>query len=153
MRGQATIEYVVILAFALILAVAAISTLGGIPGIGGDTQSDIEKVYWSQSAEIGIPNFRVATDGSASFSIDNKRSEMIKIKSLHLKNNDSDYSITSIAGKIMNPLESITVSGTVGPCEKEKRIEYNVTFTYELVEQELGIFIFSGDKPLVGKCQ
>jgi hypothetical protein len=64
MKGQATIEYVIILAFAMILAIAAISTLGGIPGIGGDTTSDIENIYWAESAEIAIPEIRVALDGS-----------------------------------------------------------------------------------------
>jgi hypothetical protein len=153
MRAQATIEYVIILAFAMILAVAAISTLGGIPGIGGSTQSDIEKVYWSQSAEIGIPESRVALDGSMSMTIENRKGEIIKITGLTLEHWSGNYTISAAAGKILNPLEKTTVSGTVATGEPGWEYLFNVTFKYELVEHDLGTFTFKGDKPLKGKYE
>ena len=151
-RGQATIEYVIILAFAMILAVAAISTLGDIPGIGGDSKGEIEKVYWSESAELGIASIRFTTDGGVALAVTNKKSDMIKLKTLMFTENGEDYYV-DVVGKILNPLESVTVSGMLSYCESEWDREFNVTFTYELVDYELGIFTFKGKKPILGKCQ
>jgi len=81
-RGQASSEYIIILAVVLILALVAVAVLGGFIDVGGGMDDDTSKAYWRTSAgpEVGILNWEVDQGGTFLAEIRNNADYSIRLE-------------------------------------------------------------------------
>jgi hypothetical protein len=82
MRAQTATEYLVILAVVIIIALIVISTLGGIPGIANQENTERAKLL---SAEIGISDYAVSENGIYLF-LRNNKNTLITITQISVYN-------------------------------------------------------------------
>lgn len=148
LKGQATIEYVIILGFAMILAVAAISAFGGIPGMGSGTSEKISATYW-QTSDVGITSARFLANGLATITLKNNENELIRIQ--ELKVGDSIFS--EAKGKFLNPQQTVVVSGNVTAGEKGEDFSFPIEVVYRFVENDVGNITFRGEQDYTGQYQ
>jgi hypothetical protein len=99
-KGQASTEYLIILAVVIVIALIVIGVMGGIPGIGTAGQSRTSASYWA-TADVGIISHSVTTGtDTATIIVRNNIPNQIQITALTLD------------GSAMDPVPSTLAPGS-----------------------------------------
>jgi hypothetical protein len=150
-RGQTATEYLIILAVTIIIALVAVSVLGGFPTLFTSQSGEmLSEAYWG-SAKISITHHRIA-DTEGRFVFMNKMRYPIEIVKIAL----DDVELLEAADTIVPSGGSQLIEQTSGfTCTTQgDKYAYKVLVEYTYADRpELGVFTFTGLKPLIGVCQ
>ena len=153
-KGQATIEYLVLLAVAIIIALVIFAFMGWIPGFAGSLKERQVKLYWASQFPIQIRDYKVSNATGMYIQLQNVGDSKIEILNMtggFLNDTTPDPSgvdarLSAGETKIFH-FDGITcpTPGLVYELE-------NISFGYNVIGGIQGM-IESGDRELVGKCQ
>jgi hypothetical protein len=153
-KGQAAIEYLIILAVVVIIALIVIGVIGGFPGMTRGVSERDSAAYWA-GADVGITRYFISATAAASqLVMRNNRLFSINLTSIKFDGGTEalNYSTT---GVIISPGSAILVNYTaalVGCTGAGTSFSKNVVIQYK--DATYGVlYTFTGEKPLVGTCQ
>jgi hypothetical protein len=157
-RGQTSVEYLVLLAIAIVIAVVAVGVLAGFIKIGtATTYKKKGNIYW-KSADIGIMdweiyNLTIHTAGSTLVFQNNKEYQIL-INWISIDGGTSTIAI----GKSLLPGDTYEWTATPGnsvnnfSCQSGGTYSYTVTFSYDNLEHSVLGKKFTGIEKLAGTC-
>jgi len=148
-KGQATIEYLVLLAVAIIIALVIFAFMGWIPGFAGSLKERQVKLYWASQFPLQIREYKLTTTG-LTLQLQNVADYEIAITGMNTSigssTNSSDGKILPGQSKIVT-FSGITCSTSGDPYELS-----DISINYDIVNGIQGMKE-TGDRPLVGTCQ
>jgi len=154
-KGQATIEYLVLVAVAIIIALVIFGFLGWIPGMAGTLRERQAKMYWTSAYPIAIKDYKVTNSSfGATFLLENIGGDSVKLKNMtvELTNGTLVNAALIPAGYKLIPGEAKTYNVTTIVCTPGSDYELsNVSMTYDVVKG-ISDQVETGDRPIIGKC-
>jgi uncharacterized protein (UPF0333 family) len=151
-KGQASVEYLVLLAIAIVIAVVAVGVLAGFIRIGtATTYKKKGGVYW-KSAEIGIMDWEVYQTTAAQNStlvIQNNKEYQVLVDWLSVDGGTTTY----VVNKALLPGDTYKWQG-VKPfnCSSGGGYSYTITFQYDNLEHLVLDKKFTGVEKMAGAC-
>ncbi len=148
MKGQATIEYLVLLSVAIIIALVIFGFMGWIPGMAGSIRERQSKMYWGSTYPLAIRDYKGTTTGLILL-IQNVGDSKVIVREISAGGNTTTItgSYQLLPGEQKQYTATQTVCGPVG-----STFEFgNVSITYDVVDGISGNLL-AGDRPLVGRC-
>ena len=156
-KGQASVEYLVILSIAIIIAVVAVGVLAGFIKIGtATTYKKKSMVYW-KTADVGIADWEVfATAASQNSTVifTNNKEYQITIDWVSIDwNLESQSGTTFAVSRTLIPGETYKYDAT-SPfnCTAGGTYSYEVTFQFDNNEHDVNDKIFQGVEKMTGSC-
>jgi len=149
-RGQAAIEYLIILAVVVIIALIVIGVIGGFPGMTRGVSERDSAAYWA-GADVGITRYYISKTAAATqLIIRNNRLFQINLTNISF---DAANTINYTTGILISPGSAVSVNMTDAACSNAgDSISKAVVVTYK--DATYGAtYVFTGEKPLVGTCQ
>jgi len=154
-KGQATIEYLVLLAVAIIIALVIFAFMGWVPGFAGSLKERQVRLFWSSQFPIQIRDYKVTPTGSE-FTLQNVGDSKIQIMNISA-NGVSDTSLDPTGnGAQLTAGQAVVFksTGTLNCSDSGAGNVYeltNITIGYNVIG---GIqnMIEGGDRPLTGRC-
>jgi len=144
-KGQTAVEYLIILAVVIIISLIVVGVLGGIPGIGRGSGEKASKLFWSL-APVGIDNYAISASGTDTVIVKNNLDTKITL---------SVFSVNSVNvanNNVLNPGDSVTLTGAIAACSAGDSFVYSVSITYNDSETEAS-YTYDGDgRKLEGTC-
>ncbi|MEM2974126.1 MAG: hypothetical protein QW112_00650 [Candidatus Micrarchaeia archaeon] len=153
MKGQATIEYLVLVAVAIIIALVIFGFLGWIPGMAGTLRERQSKMYWASAYPIAIKDYKV-TSTEATFLMENIGDDPVKLVNItvELTNGTIVTGNFTPAGYKLIQGEAKTYTVAEIECTPGSNYELsNVTIRYDVVKGISGQAEV-GDRPIIGNC-
>lgn len=150
-RAQAAIEYLIILAVVVIIALIVIGVIGGFPGMTRGISERDSAAYWA-GADIGITRYFIsATSGTSQLVVRNNKLFSINLTSIKFDGGSNILNYTN--GVVIAPGSAVLVNLTGSTCGSAgQTFSHNVEITYK--DATYGVsYTFTGEKPLVGTCQ
>ncbi|QLJ53092.1 MAG: hypothetical protein Sv326_0917 [Candidatus Fermentimicrarchaeum limneticum] len=149
-RAQAAIEYLIILAVVVIIALIVIGVIGGFPGMTRGVSERDSAAYWA-GADVGITRYFVAT-GTPTTQLIVRNNKLFQINLTNITF-DGGNGINYTTGVLISPGSAISVNMTAAGCATGgQSFSKNVVITYK--DATYGVqYTFTGEKPLVGTCQ
>jgi len=147
-KGQAAIEYLIILAVVVIIALIVIGVIGGFPGMTRGVSERDSAAYWA-GADIGITRYYLSNFTTTSqLVLRNNRLFSINVTAITF-----DGSSVFATSTPLSPGSSTAVNLTAASCATAgQTVTKNVVITYK--DATYGVtYTFTGEKPLVGTCQ
>lgn len=153
-KGQASTEYLIILAVVVIVALAVVGVLGGFPTVSKGISEKDSAAYW-QSADIGIVRYFSNSTGTYAI-IRNNKNFAVTITSA-----TAEYSGFDGASTSLSPGESTTtfkmISNATGAnCATAGQGSFQVGVAdlgFGYSDPAYGtVYNFTGLKPLIGAC-
>jgi hypothetical protein len=154
-KGQATIEYLVLVAVAIIIALVIFGFLGWIPGMAGTLRERQAKIYWASAYPVSIKDYKITSEG-ATFLMENVMGEPVKLSNItaELTNgttvtgdfNPSGYKLIQGEARVFTVSEINCTPGAdfeIGSIE----MMYDVVKGIQ-AQTETGI----GIRPIIGSC-
>jgi len=145
-KGQGSVEYLIILAVIVVVALVVAGVMGWFPGLSTGITEDLSKNYWSEQEPLAVTDWKL-TSTNGQFSLQNKSSNKITL---------NDVSVDGVAlgladHNIAAGSNYTTVADTDATCTSGESYSFDVIITYSVVG---GIQdnSFVGTKPLVGTC-
>jgi hypothetical protein len=157
-RGQAAIEYLIILAVVVIIALIVIGVIGGFPGMTRGISERDSAAYWA-GADVGITRYSLSSTPGLLIDvviIRNNRLFSINVTSISLDGGTTNMlnSTTQTAGILLAPgsAAQVFLNIAASPCTATQSYSKNVVISYK--DSTYGTaYNFTGEKPLVGTCQ
>ena len=145
--GQGSVEYIVVLALALSLALVILSVSGLFPSLSYDWQTGDSASYWSRAAApLAIVDFK-QTGTNLSVVLENRASTNLHLSSIEFAA-AAQYTATSLP--TLPPGGTTLVSLTTQTCSGRQVIEYNVSIHYST--DQVALLSERGAKPLYVQC-
>ena len=153
MRAQGAVEYLILLAVVLVMALVVVALLsGGLAGTG-DTKITESLTYWRGAAPIGIIQLAAGSGGNKTL-IQNNAPEIIAINSITLTNIPANGAVLSNStGIALSPGQRAVIEfvGTGPICQTGGVVEYNVVIAYN-TGSLLGSQLQIGSRPIAARC-
>lgn len=158
-KGQTSVEYLVLLAIAIVIAVVAVGVLAGFIKIGtATTYKKKGNIYW-KSADIGIMDWEIYNQtqhpAGSTLVLQNNKEYQIKVNWISVDGGTSTVAI----GKTLLPGDTFkwTADGTTDPngafsCAPGGSYSYGITFSYDNLEHGVLGKTFTGIEKLAGTC-
>jgi hypothetical protein len=151
-KGQTSVEYLVLLAIAIVIAVVAVGVLAGFIKIGtATTYKKKGGVYW-KSSDIGIMDWEIYATSATQDStliLQNNKEYQINIDWLSVDGGDTTYFV----GETLLPGDTYTWTGTMPfNCTAGGGYSYSVTFQYDNLEHTVLNKRFEGVEKVAGDC-
>lgn len=144
-KGQTAVEYLIILAVVIIIALIVVGVLGGIPGIGRGSGEKASKLFWSQ-APVGIDNYAISASGTDTVIVRNNLDTKVTL------NTFSVNSVNVANSNVLNPGDSATLTGSIAACTAGQSFSYSISITYNDTETGAS-YTYTGDgRKLEGTC-
>ena len=153
-KGQATIEYLVLVAVAIIIALVIFGFLGWIPGMAGTLRERQAKMYWASAYPVAIKDFKVTSSG-ATFLMENIGDDPVKLLNMSAElTNGTMVTLAPFSPSgyklIQGEVKSYTI--TAIKCDAGEAYELsNVSIIFDVVKGISGQ-VEVGDRPIVGQC-
>jgi len=150
-KGQAAIEYLIILAVVVIIALIVIGVIGGFPGMTRGVSERDSAAYWA-GADVGITRyFMSAGTASSQLVVRNNKLFTINFSGISLDSGANILNYTT--GILISPGSAIVVNLTAAGCTTAgQSYSRNINMSYK--DATYGVtYTFAGEKPLVGTCQ
>ncbi len=144
-RAQAAVEYLMILAVVIIIALVVVGVLGGFPTLTAGISEKESTAYWT-SADIGVARYMMNSTGTFMV-LRNNKNFAVKLGAVTVGGTAG-----SSLGTTLNPGETtgfVLASST--SCSSGSYSE-SVSIAYSDATYETS-YTFNGAKPLVGTCQ
>ena len=154
--GQAAVEYLIILAVVIIIALVVVGVLGGFPTLtAGVTEKD-SLAYW-QTADVSIEKPLIRAGGGGSLTIRNNKPFSITFMNM-TATNTTGVTVMNTTQKTLSPGQTVSlgINATHSPCAAlANQDSYSNEFTimYTDSTDATRVYKFVGAKNLVGKCQ
>jgi hypothetical protein len=151
-KGQTSVEYLVLLAIAIVIAVVAVGVLSGFIKIGtATTYKKKGNIYW-KSADIGIMDWEIyatSTTQNSTVVLQNNKEYQVKINWVSIDGGTSTFSVdkTLLPGDVYKMVASTPFNCTAGGS-----YSYSVTFNYDNLEHSVLGKTFTGVEKLAGTC-
>ena len=145
-KGQASIEYLVILAVVIIVALVVVAVLGGFIDIGRGSSIQAAKVYW-RGAEIGILDWKISGT-TATLAVRNNQDYTIKITNATI----DPVGAATYDGASIQPGGTDILTATVPSCSAGTSYSYKVTFYYNNTDYGINDKVFTGARDIEGNC-
>ena len=149
MKGQATIEYIVLLAVVLIIALVVFGLVGWVPELGGSLRERQSRTYWQSLWPLAIKDYKGSSSG-LTLLIQNVADSKIEITKIYAEGDS-----TTISSYTLKPGESkqYEVTHAEVKCNTAgETFEYsNVSIEYD-VSNGISGNLLSGSRPLIGTC-
>jgi len=145
-KGQASIEYLVILAVVIIVALVVVAVLGGFIDIGRGSSLQAAKTYW-RGAEIGLMDWKISGT-TATLVVRNNQDYKIKITNATI----TGLAGATYAGSTIPPGGTATLTATVPSCTAGTSYSYTIAFYYNNTEQGINDKVFTGARAIEGTC-
>ena len=151
-KGQTSVEYLVLLAIAIVIAVVAVGVLSGFIKIGtATTYKKKGAIYW-KSADIGIMDWEIYdTSGGQQSSVvlQNNKDYQITVDWISANGGTTTYAL----GMTLLPGDYQTWTATAPfNCTSGGSYSYEVTFQYNNLEYGIYNKTFTGVEKLAGSC-
>jgi hypothetical protein len=158
-KGQASTEYLIILAVVVIVALAVVGVLGGFPTVSKGISEKDAATYW-QSADIAIVRYYANQTGTYAI-LRNNKNFAVKLQ------NQSSSTWSDLRRGLISPTLSpgestvnfvmlLNNSSSGAYCASPGAGTFTVgvsDLAFNYTDPTYGtIYIFSGIKPLVGSC-
>jgi hypothetical protein len=147
-RGQSAIEYLVILAAVIIIALIVVAVIGGFPAMTRGVSERDSASYWTD-ADIGIVWYFIsATPGHSMLIIRDNKVVSVNVTSITFGGTQVFSTPT-----ILSPASSTNITLTNVPsCTSGMSYVLTTVITYK--DATYGTTsVLTGEKPLVGTCQ
>jgi uncharacterized protein (UPF0333 family) len=161
-KGQATIEYLVLVAVAIIIALVIFGFLGWIPGMAGTLRERQAKMFWAAAYPVAIKDYKVTSAG-ATFLMENIGDDPVKLYNMTteltngttvtaafkplgyklIQGEAKTYTMVDVANE---SIENVIVCTAGSDYELS-----NVSMIYDVVKG-ISIQTESGDRPIIGSC-
>ena len=150
-KGQTSVEYLVLLAIAIVIAVVAVGVLSGFIKIGtATTYKKKGMIYW-KSADIGIMDWEIYPSGTSStLVLQNNKEYQITVDWVSDDGGSStvDVSQTLLPGDTYR----FTTTDSMFDCASGGSYSYELTFQYDNLEHTVLNKQFTGVEKLAGSC-
>jgi len=151
-KGQTSVEYLVLLAIAIVIAVVAVGVLAGFIKIGtATTYKKKGNIYW-KSSDIGIMDWEVYATSATQNStlvLQNNKEYQIEVDWISV----DDGATTLNVAKTLLPGDTYKFQTTSGfNCSAGGSYSYTVTFQYDNLEHLVYNKQFTGVEKLAGTC-
>jgi len=152
MKGQATVEYLVLLAVAIIVALVIFAFMGWVPGFAGSLKERQSKLFWSSTYPIQIRDYKI-TNTTSSFLLQNVGDSKIEVTAISMNNQtDSTLSPSGNSARLAQGQSILFTANGVNCSVAGDIFEFEgVSITYDTIggiqDQQL-----TGDRSLVGRC-
>jgi hypothetical protein len=153
-RGQAAIEYLIILAVVVIIALIVIGVIGGFPGMTRGVSASSSASYWS-TADIGITRYYIkgATENFSQFVVRNNKVFSVNLTGIGI-NGAAANALNYTTGVVLAPGSSTLVNLTGSSVLCTATLSYSLTVNMSYTDATYGTpYTFTGDMPMVGVCQ
>ncbi|MFA5763702.1 MAG: hypothetical protein WC915_02730 [archaeon] len=145
-KAQGTIEYLVIIAVVVVIALVVVGILTGFLGNGSDVDEKSSKIFWS-SQVVGIDDSLADADGNAQIVVKNNTDGTIVLT--HIIVNAVDNNINSPDGQTLSMGAKYAATLTGIPQCLQKKQAYTLTVKYV---SRYGLNKQVGPKDLVIPC-
>lgn len=148
-KGQASTEYLIILAVVIIVALIVVGVMGWFPGISGAVTETESKQYWSGMASpLSVLDYKYSGT-NLQVSMKNMGTDRLNLTAVKVATVDGTVTaVLFTAGETKAiTIADVTDCGTAGT-----PFSVNLVMTYDNVESTLTGISETGTKPLVGKC-
>ncbi len=148
MRGQGSVEYLVLLAMVLIVALIGVVLLGGLPIGSGEVARGETLAYWTAVRPFSITDY--AQSGSTVYiTLVNRETQRLILQQMQVGNVTGNFSPGWTIGP--NSARNISIGG-MRPCNATTYTdyEYAVNITYDTADISNRLQV--GAKPLIGRC-
>jgi len=151
-KGQTSVEYLVLLAIAIVIAVVAVGVLSGFIKIGtATTYKKKGAIYW-KSADIGIMDWEIyATSASqnSTLVLQNNKEYQIQVDWVSVNAGSTTYDIS----QTLLPGDTYKWEGSAPfNCSAGGSYSYAVVFQYDNLEHTVNDKSFTGIEKLAGDC-
>ena len=151
-KGQTSVEYLVLLAIAIVIAVVAVGVLSGFIKIGtATTYKKKGAIYW-KSADIGIMDWEIynASVSPSSLVFQNNKEYQIRVDWI---STDGGTSTIAIAQTLL-PGDTYlwSTSNNNFSCATGGSYSYEITFQFDNLEHNVLNKQFTGIEKLAGTC-
>ncbi|MAG47592.1 hypothetical protein CL617_03225 [archaeon] len=144
-KGQTAVEYLIILAVVIIIALIVVGVLGGIPGIGKGSGDKASKLFWSQ-APVGIDNHAISAGGTDTVIVRNNLDTTITVETFSVN------SVNVASNNVLGPEDQATLTGSIASCTAGDSYTYAVSMTYNESETGAGYTYDGNGRNLEGTC-
>jgi len=151
-KGQTSVEYLVLLAIAIVIAVVAVGVLSGFIKIGtATTYKKKGNIYW-KSADIGIMDWEIyatSTSQNSTVVLQNNKEYQIQVNWVSINGGTTTFSVakTLLPGDVYKMTSTSPFNCTAGGS-----YSYTVTFNYDNLEHAVLSKSFTGVEKLAGTC-
>lgn len=154
LKGQGAVEYLVLLAVVLIVAMVAVVLLGFFPGMSSDAKISTAQSYWSSAKPISILQWGQTSTSNLYLKVQNNGEQQIQITSINISGTGATGGYTPAGTEgYLSVGNQLTAEVVVDQnCTAGNNYEYNVNISYTTPE---GLSIQRkqvGESPVVGKC-
>ncbi len=152
MRGQGAMEYLIVLAVVLTVALVAVALVSsGILG-AGDTKLSESETYWRAATPMGILQLAAGAGGNKSV-IQNNGHEMMVVESIMLAQSPAGAVLTYSVPLSLSPGQKkvIELAGSGTACPSNAISDFEVTVTYT-DSSGLGTKTQRGARPITVRC-
>jgi hypothetical protein len=143
LKGQASTEYLVILAVVIIIALVVVAVLGGFIDIGTGATQQSAKAYW-RTADIGIVDWSQNTTNFTAV-VRNNQDYRVSLTKMNVSGTADTTAVTLIQGG--KATKTFAMACTAG-----SSYSYTVAFTYDNLDSSITGKTFTGTQKVVGKC-
>ena len=151
-KGQTSVEYLVLLAIAIVIAVVAVGVLSGFIKIGtATTYKKKGAIYW-KSADIGIMDWEIFSTSASQNStlvLQNNKEYQVTIDWVSVNSGSTTYALdlTLLPGDYY-----LWTGAAPFNCTAGGSYSYEVTFQYQNKEHNVIDKSFTGIEKLAGTC-
>jgi uncharacterized protein (UPF0333 family) len=161
-KGQGTIEYLVILAIIVVIALIVVGLLLQTTDVGGGIGESTAKTAWKSAEPFAIMDYAQAeNDGNLTIVLKNNSGAVLDLTSFKITSNDTAHDLNTVIGNDLdlnnfapNSTAVFYVSGTtVGACVSGNTYSYkaeDIEITYNTADITGRKQI--GKSPLTGTC-
>ena len=150
-RGQTSVEYLILLAIAIVIAVVAVGVLAGYIRIGtATTYKKKAAIYW-KSADIGIMDWEIYPASAAQDSVlvfQNNKEYQIDLNWISFNGGSTTYALN------IELLPGDAYKWTAYPlnCTADSSYSYEITFDFDNMEHNIPDKLFTGSEMMTGTC-
>jgi hypothetical protein len=150
-KGQTSVEYLVILAIAIVIAVVAVGVLSGFIKIGtATTYKKKGAIYW-KSADIGIMDWEIYPEATTSYLVLQNNKEY----QIHIDWMSTDAGSTTIdVDQTLLPGDTYLWSSDTSAinCTTGGSYSFELSFQYDNLEHSVNNKQFTGTEKMAGDC-
>jgi len=153
-RGQGTIEYLIILAIIIVIALIVVGLSGNFFGQATTISEGSSKTYWMSQTPFSITDYSQSSDNLTlvikNVTADELTLATVVVDGATCDNMDVNISAGDINTMVLGGAADDCTAATISSCTSGSKFTYDIDFTYNT--DNIAGHRQSGQKDLVGTC-
>ena len=145
-KAQGTVEYLIILAVIIVIALVVVGVMGWFPGMGTGITEQQSRAYWKSASPLAITDWHI-TSSNGTFTLQNMTTDTIQLNDLTVAGTALGLADVNIAAGTTYT----TAADSDITCTSGKSYSYSVSISYDIIGGISGK-TQTGAKPIVGTC-